>query len=140
EVELRDGAVWQDRLSAGPSVAGNEPFDVHRRREEELLERIAPGLVVRPALHRQEALCGVLAEALRRGVEHLLLLGGRRTCLATEVVDRRIAVGVDESRERLHEMERRAVQPRAVRGVHVDPRTAAPRLTARDELDLNDAL
>src|SRR5207249_4455750 len=88
--------------------------------------------------HHQEALCGVFAEALRRCVEHPLLLGRRRTCLATEAVDRRIAVGVDERREGLHEMERRALEPRAVRGVHVDARTAAPHLTARDQLDLDD--
>ena len=79
EVELGDGAVRQHGLAARTGVAGDQPLDVHRGREQEALERGAPGEVVGPAVGRQQALRGVLVEARRRRVEHRALGGRGRT-------------------------------------------------------------
>ena len=50
QVELGDGAVRQHGLAARPGVAGDQALDVHGGREQEALERGAPGLVVGPAV------------------------------------------------------------------------------------------
>src|SRR5439155_17396440 len=65
KVELRDGAMRLDRLTAGPGVARDEALDVHRRREEETLERLAPSEIVRPTLRVQEPPRGPFRAALR---------------------------------------------------------------------------
>ena len=67
--------------------------------------------------------------------------GDERTHLVEEAVDGgRVAVGLDERVERLHEMPRRAVDLRLEARVDVVLRAAAPLLAARHELELDDAL
>src|SRR5437763_1689767 len=49
-VDLRDGAMWENRLSARTRVAADEPFDVDRRLRAEPYERVVPRLVTVPVL------------------------------------------------------------------------------------------
>ena len=59
QVELRHGAVRQDRLAAGPGVAADQPLDVHRRLRDEPLERLDPAAVVDPAASRRSCFLAV---------------------------------------------------------------------------------
>jgi hypothetical protein len=57
-----------------------------------------------------------------------------------EAIDRGIPVGGDQRSERLHEVERRAVEPCPVARVDVLLGTPSPSLAARHQLQLDDAL
>ena len=130
----------QHGLAARARVAGDQPLNVDGGGEQEAIERGAPGQIVRPAVGRQEALRGVLAQPRGRGVEHRALGGGGRARGVGEAVDRGIAVGRDQRGERLHEVERRAVEPCPVARVDVLLGAPPPSLAARNQLQLDDPL
>ena len=58
QVELGGRTVRQDRHAAGPGVATDQPFDVHRRPARQVLERLPPARVARPLVHAQGLLRG----------------------------------------------------------------------------------
>jgi hypothetical protein len=79
-------------------------------------------------------------EARGRRVEHRLLRRRGRLGRVREAVDGGIAVFVHQRVQRLHQVEAGAVEARAVAGVHVLARPAAPLLAAGHQLQLHHAL
>ena len=98
--------------------------------------------VVDPALRRRAASSPSPRSSASRPRRCMRLLGRRdRPRRVGEAVDRRVVPSARDQRgERLHEVEGRAVEPRAVARSGRPCRAAAPLLAARDQLQLDDAL
>ena len=141
QVELRHRAVRQHGLPARPGAAGDQALDVDGGREQEPLERRAPGQIVRPALRpRAGAWRWLRCRRLAASSSNAFSAAEAGFAASAKPSIAGSPSALTSVCEGLHEVKGRAVEPRAVARVDVLLRSAAPFFAARHELELDDAL
>src|SRR5262249_35520122 len=94
-----------------------------------------------PMLDSKLLLGNILRDAAGRASNHCLVRRRKRPCLVGETFDGWIAaVRGHQSRQRLDQVPRGAIDPGLVAGMNIRSRPSPPPLGARDQLKLDDAL
>jgi hypothetical protein len=77
-IDFRDGAMRQNRFSAGARIAAHESFDVYSWLRFEPFVRLLPRQIIDPMLHAELLFRQRFAARLRYFFDHRCLLSGQR--------------------------------------------------------------
>src|SRR5215472_4267143 len=128
-------------LAAGACITADEALDIDGGAGHEAFERFLPADVADPMLDSKLFFCSALRDAARSFGNHLFIGGRKRPRFIGEAVDGRVvAISRYQRGEGLDKMPGGTVHTCLVAGVDVGMWTAAPSLTSRYELELDDAL